>query len=85
MKKQDNKTMMITLRNIAFVPSFHTGVISLQRFEAIGGAWNSHNKSLTCNGKLFCYVLDKFSQYVLEYNLVPSDTVISVSDSAFPT
>ncbi len=37
-KKQDNKTMTITLCNVAFVPSFHTSVVSLWRFEAIGGA-----------------------------------------------
>jgi hypothetical protein len=59
---KDDKSKTVRLHNVAYVPLFHTSVVSLQQFEAIGGAWNSRYKTWTCGGKLFCYILDKFSQ-----------------------
>jgi hypothetical protein len=46
-KLDGNKTKTVTLQDVALVPSFHTSVVFLHWFEAIGGAWNSRDKYLT--------------------------------------
>ncbi len=61
----------IRLENVAFIPSFHTNVVSLQRFTARAVHWNTAAGQLFYNGSPFCDVMTQHGQWALEFNPVP--------------
>ncbi len=74
----------IRLENVAFIPSFHTNIVSLQRFTAKGVHWNTAAGQLFYDGSPFCDVVTQHGQWVLEFNLVPPQTK-EQPVHAFPT
>src|SRR5256885_611961 len=69
----------ITLRNTAFVPQFHTNVVSLNKFVEKNVHWNTESCELTYQGAPFCAIEKHYDQWVLEYN------ELSCKDTAFAT
>ena len=69
----------ITLRNTAFVPQFHTNVVSLNKFVEKNVHWNTESCELTYQGAPFCAIEKHYDQWVLEYN------ELSCKDTAFTT
>ena len=67
---------VITLLDTAFVPSFHTNVVALRRFNQKNVYWDQMKNILIRDNKTFGYIQEKHQQWVLEYN--------PLSDSAFP-
>ena len=65
----------ITLKDTAFIPSFHTNVIALRKFNKKGVYWDQINNTLIRKDQTFCYIQEQHKQWVLEYNPL---------DSAFP-
>jgi hypothetical protein len=56
------------LLNTALVSSFHTSVVSLDRFMAKNVHWNTEGKRLHSNSQTFCSIERYHGQWVLEYN-----------------
>ena len=76
----DNKGIhKIALTNTAFVPSFHTSLISLRRAMQKGFDWHIRSGTITHNGVLICKVFDKFDQWVVEYNPIDKSNFMIVS------
>jgi hypothetical protein len=65
----------IILTEVAYVPSFHTNVASLDRFIAKDVHWDTKDQRLTHNDRTFCTIQRRHGQWVLEYN--------ELKDSAF--
>ncbi|RKF61962.1 hypothetical protein GcC1_151008 [Golovinomyces cichoracearum] len=61
-------TGLFQLNNVAYIPSFHTSVASLTRFQAAGISWNPQTGSIFTTEKTICYTEKKFNQYVIKYN-----------------
>ncbi len=55
------------LLDTAYVPSFHTNVVSFHRVRAQGVHWDTRASQLTYKGKTFATVFEKHGQFVLEY------------------
>ena len=49
------------------MPTFHTSVVLYKHFEKAGGSWDIQAKTLMYNGKMFCQILNKHGQFVVEY------------------
>jgi hypothetical protein len=77
-------TRNFRLENAAFIPSFHTNVVSLSKFTAVGVHWNTAVCQLIFNKRRFCDVTSRFGQWVPEFNPVFSQTK-EQPVSAFPT
>jgi hypothetical protein len=76
----DNKGIhKIALTNTAFVPSFHTSLISLRRAMQRGFDWHIRSGTISHNGILICKVFDKFDQWVVEYNPIDKSNLVIVS------
>jgi len=71
-----NGPRVITLKDTAYVPSFHTNVVALRRFNQKGVYWDQMNNTLIRDNQTFGYIEERHQQWVLEYN--------SPSNSAFP-
>jgi hypothetical protein len=69
---------MATLKNVAYVPTFHTSIDSYHCVEEIGGKWGTSSKQLMLNGEVFGKVFKIHRQHVMEY------TPVTPSTSAFP-
>jgi hypothetical protein len=69
---QNSRT--IRLENVAFIPSFHTNVVSLQRFRAKGVHSNTAAGQLFYDDSPFCDVVIQHGQWALEFNPVPPKT-----------
>jgi hypothetical protein len=63
-----NGPRIIKLLNTALVSSFHTSVVSLDRFMAKGVHWDTEGKRVHSNGQTFCSIERYHGQWVLEYN-----------------
>jgi hypothetical protein len=62
------------LEDVAFIPSFHTNFVSLQRFMAKGVHWNTAAGQLFYDGSPFCDIVTSHGQWALEFNPVPPQT-----------
>ena len=58
----------ITLLDTALVPTFHTSVVSVDKFLAKKVYWDMEYNRLTHNKQTFCYVERHHGQWTLEYN-----------------
>src|SRR5271155_1772401 len=56
------------LRDVAFIPSFFTNVVSLKKLIKGGVEWLIREDKLMLGNQVFCLVEEKFGQWVLEYN-----------------
>ncbi|OXV05357.1 hypothetical protein Egran_06874, partial [Elaphomyces granulatus] len=74
----------VALTRTAFVPSFHTSLISLRRAMQKGFDWHIRSGTISHNGIIICKVFDKFDQWVVEYNPIEKSDFIVVS-KAFAT
>ena len=57
----------VRLVQVAYIPEFQTNTISFQRLKAKGIQWNTEKEILTKDGKLWCQVLEKYNQFVIDY------------------
>ena len=82
-RPSDNKTRIVTLANVAYVPTFHTNMILFRRFEEAGGYWDTRAtpQCLMHGGKPFAITEKQYGQYVVEYNPIASRT----TGATFPT
>ena len=62
----------ITLKDTAFIPSFHTSVVALRKFNKKGVYQDQSNNTLIRNKQIYCYIQERHKQWVLEYNLLDS-------------
>ena len=65
----------IILTKVALVPSFHTSVVSLDRFIEKNVHWDTEKSRLTFHDHTFCAVERHHRQWVLEYNK-PLETAV---------
>jgi GAG-pre-integrase domain len=56
------------LANVAFVPSFHTNIISLDRFIQKNVYWDTRQQELRLGDEIFGKIEKRYGQWVLEYN-----------------
>ncbi len=54
--------------NVAYIPKFHTSVVSFGKMQEKGVQWDTANSRLTYNDEAFCMVPKYHGQWVLEYN-----------------
>ena len=59
---------MVKLKDVAFVPTFFTSVISLKKLIKGGIDWLTQQNKLMLEGQVFCLIEEKFGQWVLEFN-----------------
>jgi hypothetical protein len=69
----DKDTFTLSLLETAFVPSFHTSLISLRRAMNAGIRWRIEEGDLSDKFGPLCKVFDMFDQYVVEYNSVSEE------------
>lgn len=60
----------IKLKDVAFIPSFFTNVVSLKRLIAGGIEWLTRQDKLMLSKQVFCLIEQKLGQWVLKYNPV---------------
>ena len=73
---------IIELKDTALIVSFHTSVVSLNRFIAKNVHWNTEREALTYKGELFCKVKKRHDQWLLEYDPVVES--VFTAQSALP-
>jgi hypothetical protein len=73
----------IKLLNTAYVPNFHTNIVSFNKLFDAGIDWDTRNYRLTYGqSQTFCKVTRKAGQWLLEH--VPITVRTSVQESTFP-
>jgi hypothetical protein len=63
---QDNTYRTITLKSIAYIPSFTANIVSLKKVNKAGVYWDQVNNRLVQNGLTFCKVICRYSHFILE-------------------
>jgi transposase InsO family protein len=63
-----DKFCTLELVDVAYVPSFHTSLVSFDRAWSKGIQWDTEKMTLNANNTPLCKVNRMFSQWVLEYN-----------------
>lgn len=63
----DKDTFTLTLMETAFIPTFHTNLVSLRRAMKAGIRWRIEEKDLSDEIGPMCKVFDMFDQFVIEY------------------
>ncbi|OXV09936.1 hypothetical protein Egran_02301 [Elaphomyces granulatus] len=58
----------LELINVAYVPTFHTNLVSFDRAWGRGIRWDTEQMTLNTGNNPLCKVLRKLRQWVLEYN-----------------
>jgi hypothetical protein len=58
----------IKLKDVAFIPSFFTNVVSFKRLIKGGIEWLTKEDKLILNNQVFCLIEQKLGQWVLKYN-----------------
>ena len=58
----------VKLKDVAFIPTFFTNVISLKKLIKGGIDWLTRQNKLILEDRVFCLVEEKFGQWVLEFN-----------------
>jgi hypothetical protein len=66
-----------TISNVAFIPSFHTSVISYDILEKKGWDWRIKQQWVEHEGERFCQTPKHFNMWTLEYN--PADSVAELA------
>ncbi|KAL1963782.1 hypothetical protein VTN77DRAFT_7848 [Rasamsonia byssochlamydoides] len=59
---------ILAFHDVAFAPTFHTSLVSLDRAMQKGYSWDTKNGALEKDGKPICKVSRRHGQFVLEYN-----------------
>src|SRR6266487_3203976 len=80
-ERESGGKRQIVLENTAFVPSFHTSVVSLRKFRQRNVYWDMENLQLVWEGKTFCKTPERHGQWVLEYNQ-PTALTIAFTDQS---
>ena len=75
---------IITLRNTAYVPQFHTNIVSLNKFIEKDVHWNTMSHKLTYRGESYCKVEKHYGQWVLEYNDLSIEDTVFATKSTIP-
>lgn len=70
--KLTSTTQRIKLADVAFVPSFQTNIVSLDRLIRRDVHWHTENRELRYKGKIFCTLEKHHGQWTLEYSPVPT-------------
>lgn len=71
------------LKDVAFIPSFFTSVVSLKKLINGGIDWLVRENKLMLNSQVFCLVEPKLGQWVLEYNEVQQSSTKPNRPSTF--
>jgi hypothetical protein len=74
----------IRLANVAFVPSFHTNIVSLDRLMQKNVHWDTRQQELRLGDEIFGKVEKKHGQWVLEYNELPAAAFVARSAQPRP-
>jgi len=77
---RDQQTMK--LKNVAFIPSFFTSVVSLKKLIAGGIDWLVRENRLILKDQIFCFVEPKLGQWVLEFNEIQQSSTKSNSNQS---
>ena len=83
-----DQTKVVTLSDVAYVPSFQTNTVSYHCFKDAGGYWNIQHcpHMLMFHSHLYATTEMRYRQYVVEYNPLKEATknTAFVSHSAVP-
>ncbi|RKF79909.1 hypothetical protein GcC1_041016 [Golovinomyces cichoracearum] len=85
--KEHQKGRLLTLKNVAFVPTLHTNVTILRLLNAVHVHWDTELSILKFNGRNFANTPMMFNQWVLEYNTIQPDAHVfttSLEESSIP-
>jgi len=70
------------LTNVAYVPDFHTNLVSFDRMTAAGFYWDTENNYIyTKSGQHVCKVSKQCAQWVMEYNHIEQANAVSEPQS----
>ena len=76
-------TQTFTLRDVAYVSTFHANIVSFQRYKAAEGHWDTINMFLMYKNTKVAKVQEMYGQFILEYNKINSQITQSTG-AAFP-
>src|SRR5204862_4625650 len=65
----------IELKDVAYIPSFHTTVASLEKFVSKDVYWDTKNNHLTYQGRTFCYLERHYNQWTLEFQELQEESI----------
>lgn len=57
----------VELLNVAYIPSFHTNIVSFRKLVTKGIYWDTRKNQLMFKEQVFCTLKDHYGQWVLEY------------------
>jgi len=72
---------ILTLEDVAYVPTFHTNLVSFDKAIEKGIHWDTKKGILLKNDQPLCQVNRKFNQWVIEYNPIHSEEAYSTKKS----
>jgi hypothetical protein len=78
----DSKTQVVKLKNVAFVPSFHTSIVLYYCYEKNCGHWDMSKKQLMQKEKVFGKVFKMLNQHVLEFTPASTTSATAVFPAA---
>jgi hypothetical protein len=73
----------IKLKDVAFIPTFFTNVVSLKRLIKGGIEWLTTEDKLMLGNQVFCLVEQRLGQWVLEYNPIQQASTTTEQPSTF--
>ena len=79
---RDGSRRNFDLLDVAYVPDFHTSVVSFRRLYNNNIHWDTKNLCLTWGGDVFALTPIRFGQWVLEYNEIDSSTLSKAAFAA---
>ena len=59
---------LFQLLEVAYVPGFHTNIVSHKRLKRAGYSWDDVNNQVTKDGQVIFFLEERAEQYVVEYN-----------------
>jgi hypothetical protein len=59
---------LFQLLEVAYVPGFHTNIVSHKRLKRAGYSWDDVNNRIIKNGQVIFFLEERAEQYVVEYN-----------------
>jgi IS30 family transposase len=74
----------LTLKDVAYAPGFHTNLVSFKRAKRGGIFWDTKLDILKTGGIPLCKLVDRFDQWVVEYNPVGTSSFATTKKSKTP-
>jgi len=70
---------LFLLKEVAYVPSFHTNVVAHKRLRKAGYSWDDINNRIIKENEVAFYLDDRDKQYIIEYNTSSMKAVFPAS------